>query len=104
MIQLLFFVLFVEGFIALLLMLKIGPLRDLVMKALEQLKSGKGPATVKTIACTISLIFASSILSILKIQSKGAKLGTLTPMDQVLWRTNLLEASLMGMCYLTTPF
>ncbi|KAH0636537.1 hypothetical protein KY290_038371 [Solanum tuberosum] len=33
---------------------------------------------------------------IIKIQNKGAKIGTMTPMDQVLWRTNLLEATLMG--------
>lgn len=97
MIQLLFLVLFAEGIVALLLMVKIGPLRELVMKGLDQLKTGKGPATVKTIACTMLVILASSVTSILKIQNKGAKLGTVTPMDQVLWRTHLIEASLMGM-------
>lgn len=81
---------------ALLLMVKIGPLRDLVMKGLDQVKMGKGPATVKTIAGTMSVILLSSVTSILKIQNKGAKLGTMTPMDQVLWRTHLLETSLMG--------
>lgn len=82
---------------ALLLMVKIGPLRELVMKGLDQVKMGKGPATVKTIAGTMSVILLSSVTSILKIQNKGAKLGTMTPMDQVLWRTHLLETSLMGM-------
>ncbi|XP_043718716.1 B-cell receptor-associated protein 31-like [Telopea speciosissima] len=96
MIQLLFLVLFAEGVVSLLLMVKIGPLRELVMKSLDQLKTGKGPATVKTIAGTMSVILASNITSILKIQNKGAKLGTMTPMDQVLWRTHLLEASLIG--------
>lgn len=81
---------------ALFLMLKIGPLRELVMKGLDQLKTGKGPATVRTIAGTMSVILLSSITSTLKIQNKGVKLGTLTPMDQVLWRTHLLEATLMG--------
>ncbi|KAF2284527.1 hypothetical protein GH714_026136 [Hevea brasiliensis] len=57
---------------------------------------GKGPATVKTIASTMSVILVSSLMSIIKIQNKGAKLGTMSPMDQVLWRTYLLEASLMG--------
>jgi hypothetical protein len=57
---------------------------------------GKGPATVKTIAGTMSVILFSSLMSIVKIQNKGAKLGTMSPMDQVLWRTHLLEASLMG--------
>ncbi|KAF3438373.1 hypothetical protein FNV43_RR21135 [Rhamnella rubrinervis] len=96
MIQLLFLVLFAEGIVALLLLVKIGPLRELVIKSLDQLKMGKGPATVKTIAGTMSVILLSSLMSIIKIQNKGAKLGTMSPMDQVLWRTHLLEASLMG--------
>ncbi|XWS36583.1 hypothetical protein CRYUN_Cryun20dG0097100 [Craigia yunnanensis] len=96
MIQLLFLVLFAEGVVAFLLLVKIGPLRELVMKSLDQLKMGKVPATMKTIAGTMSVILLSSLLSIIKIQNKGAKLGTMSPMDQVLWRTHLLEASLMG--------
>ncbi|KAL4192663.1 hypothetical protein AMTRI_Chr06g195360 [Amborella trichopoda] len=96
MIQLLFLVLFMEGIVALLLMIKIGPLRELTMKGLDQLKMGRGPATVKTLACTMAVIMASSITSILKIQNRGLKIGTVTPMDQVLWRTHLLEASLIA--------
>uniref|UniRef100_A0A5B6Z7U7 Endoplasmic reticulum transmembrane protein n=1 Tax=Davidia involucrata TaxID=16924 RepID=A0A5B6Z7U7_DAVIN len=96
MIQLLFLVLFAEGVLAFLLMVKIGPLRELVMKGLDQVKMGKGPATIKTVAGTMSVILLSNFFSIVKIQNKGAKLGTMTPMDQVLWRTHLLEASLMG--------
>ncbi|XP_059296487.1 uncharacterized protein LOC132049628 [Lycium ferocissimum] len=94
MIQLLFMVLCLEGMVAFLLMVKIGPLRELVMKFLDQVKMRKG--TVLTIAGTISAILFSNFISIIKIQNKGAKLGTMTPMDQVLWRTNLLEATLMG--------
>ncbi|XP_039000918.1 B-cell receptor-associated protein 31-like [Hibiscus syriacus] len=101
MIQLLFLVLFAEGVMALLLLVKIGPLRELVIKSLDQIKMGKGPATVKTIAGTMSVILLSNLTSIVKIQNKGAKLGTMSPMDQVLWRTHLLEASLIGMiCFL----
>ncbi|GAB2272131.1 hypothetical protein Dimus_006951 [Dionaea muscipula] len=96
MIQLLFVVLFAEGVVAFLMLVKIGPLRELVMRSLDQIKMGKGPATVKTIAGTMSVILLSSLMSIVKIQNKGAKLGTMSPMDQVLWRTHLLEASLMG--------
>ncbi|KAK4573847.1 hypothetical protein RGQ29_031697 [Quercus rubra] len=51
---------------------------------------------MKTVAGTMSVILLSSLMSIVKIQNKGAKLGTMSPMDQVLWRTHLLEASLMG--------
>ncbi|KAM0071237.1 putative B-cell receptor-associated protein [Helianthus debilis subsp. tardiflorus] len=94
MIQLLFFLVFVEAFVAFLLMVKIGPLRELVMNGLDQVKMRKG--TVLTIAGTMSVILFSNWVSIVKIQNKGAKLGTMSPMDQVLWRTHLLEASLMG--------
>ncbi|CAL0302785.1 unnamed protein product [Lupinus luteus] len=96
MIQLLFLVIFGEGVMAFLLLVKIGLLRDLVIKSLDQLKMGKGPATVKTIAGTMFVILLSNLMSIVKIQNKGAKLGTMSPMDQVLWRTHLLEASLIG--------
>ncbi|CBI22503.3 unnamed protein product, partial [Vitis vinifera] len=41
MIQLLFLVLFAKGIVALLLMVYIGPLRELVMKGLDQVKWGK---------------------------------------------------------------
>ncbi|XP_027093275.2 uncharacterized protein LOC113750649 [Coffea eugenioides] len=96
MIQLLYLVLFAEGLVAFLLVVKIGPLRELVMKGLDQVKMRKG--TVLTIAGTFAAILLSNFFSIVKIQNKGAKLGTMSPMDQVLWRTNLLEASLMGFC------
>ncbi|PON45189.1 B-cell receptor-associated protein [Trema orientale] len=94
MIQLLFLVLFAEGIVAFLLLVKIGPLRELVIKSLDQLKMKRG--TVLTIAGTMFAIFMSSFFSIVKIQNRGAKLGSMSPMDQVLWRTHLLEASLMG--------
>ncbi|GLJ22142.1 hypothetical protein SUGI_0415690 [Cryptomeria japonica] len=96
MIQLLFVVLFGEAAVALLLMIKVGPLSKLSMDALSQLKTGKGPAMVKTLACTLALIMLSSITSILNIQKRTTKIGTMTPMDQILLKTHLLEASLMG--------
>lgn len=96
MIQLLYLLLFVEGAVALLLMVKVGPLREMAMNGLDQLKTGKGLAAVKTLACTLSVIMASNIASIVTIQNRGLKLGTVSPMDQVLWRTHLLEASLIG--------
>ncbi|KAM0035028.1 putative B-cell receptor-associated protein [Helianthus debilis subsp. tardiflorus] len=92
--QLLFVVVFAEAFVAFLLMVKIGPLRELVMNCLDQVKMRN--ETVLTIAGTMSVILFSNWISIVKIQNKGAKIGTMTPMDQVLWRTHLLEASSMG--------
>ncbi|KAI3450845.1 hypothetical protein Pfo_007510 [Paulownia fortunei] len=94
MIPLFFLVVCAEGLVAFLLMVKIGPLRELIIKGLDQVKMRR--ATVLTIAGTIFVILLSNLFSILKIQNKGAKHGTMTPMDQVLWRTNLLEATLMG--------
>uniref|UniRef100_A0A0C9S307 Endoplasmic reticulum transmembrane protein n=1 Tax=Wollemia nobilis TaxID=56998 RepID=A0A0C9S307_9CONI len=96
MIQLLFTVVIVEGAVALFLMVNIPPLRKLTIKSLDRVKSGKGPATVKTLAGTVSVIMASSITSILKIQNRAIKMATMTPTDQILMRTHLLEASLMG--------
>ncbi|XP_047940031.1 B-cell receptor-associated protein 31-like [Salvia hispanica] len=94
MIPLFFLVVCAEGLVAFLLMVKIGPLRELVIKGLDQVKMRR--ATVLTIAGTIFAILLSDLYSILKIQNKGTKHGTMTPMDQVIWRTNLLEATLMG--------
>ncbi|XP_057781082.1 uncharacterized protein LOC130999545 [Salvia miltiorrhiza] len=94
MIPLFFLVVCGEGFVAFLLMVKIGPLRELVMKGLDQVKMRRG--TVSTIAGTIFVILLSDLFSIVKIQNKGSKHGAMTPMDQVIWRTNLLEATLMG--------
>uniref|UniRef100_A0A7N0T2X3 Endoplasmic reticulum transmembrane protein n=1 Tax=Kalanchoe fedtschenkoi TaxID=63787 RepID=A0A7N0T2X3_KALFE len=67
--------LFLMGVVSFLLLVKIGPLRELVMKFLDQVKAGKGPAT----------LFKTKV-----------KLGAMSPMDRVLWRTHLLDASLMG--------
>ncbi|CAN6462796.1 unnamed protein product [Victoria cruziana] len=100
MIPLLVLVLLVEGAVASLLMLKMGPFTELTIRALDQLQTGRGPPTIKTLACTMSLILLSSLTSILKIGRKGVKIGTTTPMDQVLWSTHVLEASLMGFCLL----
>ncbi|CAN1767515.1 hypothetical protein LINPERHAP1_LOCUS10289 [Linum perenne] len=87
---------FAEAAVAFLLLVKIGPLRELVLKSLDQIKIGKGPAYVKTISGTMFVILLSYLMSIVKIQNKGAKLGSLSPMDQVLWRSHLLEALLIG--------
>eukprot|EP00252_Welwitschia_mirabilis_P010339 TRINITY_DN23548_c0_g1_i1.p1 TRINITY_DN23548_c0_g1~~TRINITY_DN23548_c0_g1_i1.p1 ORF type:complete len:222 (+),score=44.61 TRINITY_DN23548_c0_g1_i1:93-758(+) len=96
MIQLLFLVVLMESGVIVLLTMKVGPLRHLIMNALDQVKSGKGPAMVKTLACTMAVILTSSVTSILRIQKRAAKIGTMAPMDQILLKTHLLEATLMG--------
>ena len=51
---------------------------------------------VKTLAYTMVVIMASSITSILKIQNRATKIGTMTPMDKILLKTHLLETALIG--------
>ncbi|CAN1193989.1 hypothetical protein LINPERPRIM_LOCUS36276 [Linum perenne] len=87
---------FAEAAVAFLLLVKIGPLRELVLKSLDQIKIGKGPDYVKTIFGTMFVILLSYFMSIVKIQNKGAKPGSLSPMGQVLWRSHLLEALLIS--------
>ncbi|KAL1565734.1 hypothetical protein AAHA92_01424 [Salvia divinorum] len=94
MIPLFFVVVCGEGLVAFLFMVKIGPLRELVMKGLDEVKARRG--TVLTIAGTIFVILLSCLFSVVGIQNKGSKHGAMAPMDQVIWRTNLLEATLMG--------
>lgn len=84
--SILFFVLFVVGVTAYLLLVKIRPLRDLVIKSLDQLKIGERSSYSEKY-CWKYMILLSSFMSIDKIQNRGDKLGTMSPMDQVLWRT-----------------
>jgi hypothetical protein len=100
MYELLITVVIAEAAVASLLLLKIGPLRKLVLKILDQLKMGLGPVTVKGIAGTMGVILLSKFISIVKMQNKGEMLGTMSPMDQVLYRTHILEASLICMILL----
>ncbi|EYU39202.1 hypothetical protein MIMGU_mgv1a024213mg [Erythranthe guttata] len=81
MIPLFFIVVFVESVIAAILMVEIGPLRELVMKGLDQVKMRR--ATVLTVAGTIFVILLSNLFSIIKIQNQGSL------------RTNLLGGTLM---------
>lgn len=101
MYELLIPVVIAEAVVAYLLLLKIGPLRKLLLKILDQLKMGRGPVTLKGIAGTMGVILLSKFISIVKMQNKGEKLGTMSPMDQVLYRTHILEASLMCMFLLS---
>ena len=101
MYELLIPVVITEAVMASLMLLKIGPLKELVLKILDQLKVGRGPVTLIGIAGTMGVILLSRFISIIKMQNKGEKLGTMSPMDQVLYRTHILEASLMCMLLLS---
>jgi len=96
MIQLLSTLVITEGAVALLLMINIPPFRKLLMKALDMTKMNSGPAMVKTLAGAMVVILVSSLTSIMKIQARTIHLGAVTPTDQILLKTHMLEASLMG--------
>jgi len=96
MIQLLSTLVITEGTVALLLMINIPPFRKLLMKALDMTKMNSGPAMVKTLAGAMVVILVSSLTSIMKIQARTIHLGAVTPTDQILLKTHMLEASLMG--------
>lgn len=96
MIQLLSSLVIAEGTVALLLMINIPPFRKLLMKALDRSKMNSGPAMVRTLAVAMVVILASSLTSIMKIHSRTMHLGAVTPTDQILLKTHMLEASLMG--------
>ncbi|XXG61688.1 hypothetical protein AAC387_Pa05g0233 [Persea americana] len=95
MIQLLFSVLFVEGFLVLIMIVK-TPLRKLAIMGLDRIKRGRGPTVVKTIIGTAFVVLMSSIYSMIKIQERSDEFGSINPTDQVLMTRHLLEASLMG--------
>jgi B-cell receptor-associated protein 31 len=96
MIQLLSTLVITEGTVALLLMINIPPFRKLLMKALDRAKMNSGPAMIKTLAGAMVVILVSSLTSIMKIQARTMQLGAVTPTDQILLKTHMLEASLMG--------
>jgi len=95
MIQLLYSVILSEMFLIMTLLFR-NPFRQLVIMALDRVKRGKGPIMLSTVAATISVVFTSSVYSMVKIQRRTIEAGALNPTDQVLMSTHLLEASLMG--------
>ncbi|XP_042424372.1 uncharacterized protein LOC122011992 [Zingiber officinale] len=95
MIQLLFTVLAAEAATVTALLFS-TTLRKLVVMGVDQLKRGRGPVVVKTVAATALVVFCSSLYSMVKINRRSVEHGTLTPTDQVLMSRNLLEATLMG--------
>lgn len=96
MIQLLSTLVIAEGTVALLLMINIPPFRKVLMKTLDRTKVNSGPAMVRTLAGAMVVILASSVTSIMKIHARTMHLGSVTPTDQVLLKTHMLEASMMG--------
>ncbi|XP_072983203.1 uncharacterized protein [Typha latifolia] len=95
MIRLLFTVVSAEAGVVVAVLFK-TPLRKLAIAGIDRLKHGHGPVVVKTIAGTMLSGLASSLYSMAKIRKRSTKLGSITPIDQVLMSRYILEASLMG--------
>lgn len=96
MIQLLSTLVITEGTVALLLMINIPPFRKLLLKAIDRANMNSGPAIIKSLGGAMIVILVSSLTSIMKIQRRIMHLGAVTPTDQILLKTHMLEASLMG--------
>lgn len=95
MIQLLTIVVIVEGIVAVLFSIDVAPIRK-VVRRINYAASSKISAVVGTLAGTMFVILGSSINSIMKIQGRSKEFGAVTPTDQILMKTHMLEASLMG--------
>jgi B-cell receptor-associated protein 31 len=110
MIQLLFLVLVAEAAVAAVLLFK-TPLRKLAVMGIDRLKRGRrAPVAVKTVAGVVLALLASTLYSMAEISGRaggdpesgggGGGGASLSPTDQVLFSRHLLEASLMGRCWL----
>lgn len=97
MIQLLFALIFGEMGLIIMFVFK-TPLRKLVIMGLDRLKRGRGPTVVKTVAGTIFVVMLATAYNAAAIQRRWIEEGEVTPTDQILFSTHLLEASLMGNC------
>ncbi|GLJ15707.1 hypothetical protein SUGI_0258570 [Cryptomeria japonica] len=95
MIQLLTMVVIGEGMVAVLVSLDLPPISK-VARSINYASSSRFTAVIGTLAGTMFVILGSSITSIMKIQGRSRELGAVTPTDQILMKTHMLEASLMG--------
>ncbi|KAF5178857.1 B-cell receptor-associated 31-like [Thalictrum thalictroides] len=73
-----------------------SPLRKVAIWGVDQVKRGRGPIIVKTVAGTIFVVLMSSLYSLYEIQDHTTESGSINPTDQVINERHLLEASLMG--------
>lgn len=65
---------------------------------LDQIKRGRGPVVVKTVAGTVFVVLLTSLYGVVKIKRSGVDaVGILSPTDQILMFKHLLEVTLMGM-------
>lgn len=96
MIQLMFIVILSEMALILAFLFR-TPFRKLVILGLDQIKRGRGPIVVKTVAGTVLVALMTSVYSIIKIKnSRIDKAAIVSPTDRVLMVKHLLEATLMG--------
>ncbi|KAM1245833.1 hypothetical protein ACFX15_036341 [Malus domestica] len=96
MIQLLFVVILSEMVMILAFLFK-TPFRKLVILGLDQIKRGRGPVVVATVAATVFVVLMTNVYGIVKIRaSRIDKAAVLSPTDQVLLIKHLLDATLMG--------
>lgn len=68
-----------------------------MIMGLDQIKRGRGPVVVKTVAGTVFVVLMTSLYGVMNVKNRGIDaVGILSPTDQVLMMKHLLEATLMG--------
>lgn len=68
-----------------------------MIMGLDQIKRGRGPVVVKTVAGTVFVVLMTSLYGVMNVKKRGIDaVGILSPTDQVLMMKHLLEATLMG--------
>lgn len=95
MIQPLFALVFLKVVVILTLIFK-TPLRKPILMALDRSKQGRGPVIFKSTGGTLFVVLVSILFNVALLQNRATDSGTVNPTDQVLFATQLLEASLLG--------
>ncbi|KAF3630448.1 putative phosphatidylinositol/phosphatidylcholine transfer protein SFH3-like [Capsicum annuum] len=95
MIQPLFALVFLKVVVILTLIFK-TPLRKPILMALDRSKQGRGPVIFKSTGGTLFVVLVSILFNVTLLQNRATDSGTVNPTDQVLFATQLLEASLLG--------
>ncbi|XP_047253841.1 uncharacterized protein LOC107844894 isoform X1 [Capsicum annuum] len=94
MIQPLFALVFLKVVVILTLIFK-TPLRKPILMALDRSKQGRGPVIFKSTGGTLFVVLVSILFNVTLLQNRATDSGTVNPTDQVLFATQLLEASLL---------
>ncbi|KAL2496347.1 B-cell receptor-associated 31-like [Forsythia ovata] len=95
MLQPLFYLVFAEVFVILLLLFR-TPLRKPLLLLLDKAKQGRGPVVASTAGGTLFVILVSILYNIISTQKRSTDGSPLNTTDQLILANHLLVASLLG--------